>query len=232
MPSDFSRVVITGANRGLGLGFVQHYLEQGAQVVATARRPESASDLQALRQEHSSSLTIEACDVADPASIEALAAAIPWDGIDLLINNSGVFGAPSPSLLDVEFDVLEETMAINAYGPLRVTRALWPRLVAGKATLAFMTSLMGSIEDASGGRYEYRMSKCALNMGVHCLAKECPPGMIAFVMHPGWVRTDMGGSAAPLSTEESVGAMVRTIGSVTPEHGGRFLDRDGASLPW
>lgn len=235
--SDPKHIVVTGANRGLGLEFVRQFAARGDQVVATARDPEAASELQELAAASGGAVRVAACDVLDGATVDALASTLStWPHVDVLVNNAGDFGAATSTLADVDFAELERTFSINVTGQLRVTRALWPLLTATHgARIAYVTSLMGSIADSSGGRHSYRISKAGLNMAVRCLGFECDAvgrDLVAFTMHPGWVRTRMGGAAAPLSVEESVAAMVATIGSRTAEHNGLFFDRDGGPLPW
>ncbi|MBK8979035.1 MAG: SDR family oxidoreductase [Planctomycetes bacterium] len=230
---NFRHVVVTGANRGLGLAFTRHYLQQGSHVLASARDLDAADDLTALAASHRGHATLERLDVADPASVEAFAGCLPFEEIDLLINNAGVYGGEEPRISDVDPEQLLVTLQVNAVGPLHVTKLLWPRL-ARNARVVHVTSLMGSIsDDTSGGRYGYRMSKAALNMMVRNLGHEAAErGVVTFAIHPGWVRTDMGGPSAPLSIDESIASMVETIAQVGPERNGAFVDRDGEPLPW
>ncbi len=172
MPSEHPRnVVVTGANRGLGLEFVRRYLARGDRVVAAVRHPDKATELKALANEGApGQLTAIPLDVQDVASVLALRELLPFDSVDILVNNAGVGGSREQRFEDVVFDALEATLQVNSIGPLRVTRALWDRL-ADSAKLLFVSSLMGSIADnGSGGRYAYRMSKTALNMAVRCSA--------------------------------------------------------------
>jgi NAD(P)-dependent dehydrogenase (short-subunit alcohol dehydrogenase family) len=228
------RIVVTGANRGLGLEFVRRYLEAGHRVLAAARDPDSAPALRELAAGHGDRAFVARCDVGDSRSIAELADAVPWDSIDLLVNNAGVFGGEERSLEAIDFEDMERTFRINSLGPLRVTRALLPWLVRARGKVAHVTSKMGSIDDnTSGGRYSYRMSKAALNMAVRSLGYEfTEQGLCTFVIHPGWVQTDMGGPAAPLGIEESVASMIDTIAARTPADNGLFFDRDGQRLPW
>lgn len=227
------RVVVTGANRGLGLEFVKRYLEIAEGVVATARDPGRAAALAKLAESVGGKLSVLPLDVASAASVAAFAAAVPFDTIDLLVNNSGVGGDREDTIEAIDFESLERTLRVNAVGPLRVTRALWGRLAEG-ATIVHVSSLMGSIADnGSGGRYAYRMSKTALNMAVRSLGYECAArGLTTFAIHPGWVRTDMGGDAAPLSIAESVASMVVAIEAKGSADNGGFFDHDGHPLPW
>lgn len=226
-------VLVTGANRGLGLAFAGHYLAAGHHVLATARDLDAATDLNDLAARYPETATLARLDVAEGHSIEALLGSIPFERVDLLINNAGVFGAPEEAVPDLNFDVMAETFAVNAMGPLRLIKGLWGRLAAG-ARLVNVTSRMGSIGDnSSGGRYSYRMSKAALNMAIRNVAHDLEPrGMIAVVIHPGWVQTDMGGTSAPMTVQESVTSMTRTIDGLKPEHNGQFLNHDGSELPW
>ena len=152
------RIVITGANRGIGLEFCRQYLDRGETVDATARRPDEAKALHALAASAGARLRIHACDVQDDASVKAFAKALPAGGVDLLINNAGVMGKMS-SLEELDLDDARNTFDVNALGPIRVTRALLPFLRQGQgAKVAHVTSKMGAISDnTSGGAYGYRM---------------------------------------------------------------------------
>lgn len=231
------KVLVTGANRGLGLGFVQLWHEQGREVFALCRAPEKATQLQGLAAESGGRVQVFACDVGDPASVAAAGAALAeaTDSLDLVLNNAGMYGPRAGSLAELDEDAIRQVFDINTLGPLRVTRALLPLLEKGSAPrLAHMTSLMGSIADnGSGGSWAYRISKAALNMANRNLAHELEvKGIPSVVIHPGWVATDMGGSGAPLSIRESVGAMAATLDAVTMEERGAFLDREGKPIPW
>ncbi len=227
-------IVVTGANRGLGLGFVAAWLASGQNVFALARNP-SCPELDALEAESGGRLLRAACDVADDASVavaaEAIAAA--WPRVDLLVNNAGTFGPERDARFEtLDFDAVREALEINTFGPMRVVRSLLPLLRKSAAPRAVhVTSLMGSIADnTSGGRWSYRLSKAALNMAGRNFGHEL--GFPNVVLHPGWVRTGMGGPGAPLGIDEAVAEMVATIERVGPEQNGTFIDRHGAPLPW
>lgn len=230
------RILITGANRGLGLAFAQRFAaaDDSNELVATTRSMADAETLEELRGYCPDRVAIATCDLADPASVEGVAAELPWPTVDLLINNAGTYGASSTSIEEIDFAKMEEAFRINTVGTLRVTRAVWPRLCAAPAAkIVNVSSLMGSIADSSGGSYEYRASKAALNMVTRCLGFEAAAqGMTAFAIHPGWVRTRMGGAAAPLSVDDSADAMCATIDRLGPEANGGLVDRDGEPLPW
>lgn len=230
-------VLVTGANRGLGLEFARQWVEAGRRVFGLARDPAGSPELQALAEAHPDSLTPVPCDVADGESVtaarERVAEAV--DSLDVVVNNAGVAGR-GDGIEDLDLEAVRRVFEINTLGPLRVTRAFLPLLRAAEkpARLVHMTSLMGSIEDnRSGGSTPYRISKCALNMASRNLAHElADEEIVSVVLHPGWVRTDMGGAGAPLPAPDAVAALIRTIESLEMEQSGRFYDRDGQPLPW
>ena len=226
--------VVTGANRGIGLELVAQLVAQGHHVLATARQPERAEALSALTSAHPGQLEILALDVSDPASITAFGQAVGDRPVDVLINNAGVLlrgGGPG----ELDYEKIELTFRINTLGPLRVTEALLPALrAAAQPVIANITSQMGSIADnTSGGAYSYRISKAALNMAIRSLSLDLGrQGMVALVLHPGWVQTDMGGPNAKITTAQSVTGMLSTIQRATAEHAGKFWSWDGTELPW
>ena len=239
MPHDPKQrhIVLTGAGRGLGLEFTRQWLEAGHRVFALARHPDASPDLAELAERHPGALFLQRCDVADDASVEAArdAVAKAWDAVDILLNNAGVGDRYSAKLGDIDFARLRDVYEVNALGPLRLIRAFLPMLRHGsQPRVVNVTSLMGSISDNhSGGSYGYRMSKAALNMATRSLGHELgPEGIVSIVIHPGWVRTDMGGSRAPVEPKDAIAAMIRTIDALGPEHAGTFVDRDGKPLPW
>ncbi|MDJ0910102.1 MAG: SDR family oxidoreductase [Woeseiaceae bacterium] len=220
-------VLITGANRGLGLEFARQYAADGWTVIGTARRPASAEELAALDVE------IMQLDVTDRESIAALAASLDGRSIDMLINNAGIF--PRVSEIDnVDADDYMQTLAVNTLGPVLVTQAVMPNLREGELKqIVNITSGLASIERNSGGFYGYRESKAALNMFTSTLANELgDDGFICLALHPGWVRTDMGGANANLSPEESVSGMRAVIDGLTAEHNGRYFGYDGSEVAW
>jgi NAD(P)-dependent dehydrogenase (short-subunit alcohol dehydrogenase family) len=220
--------VITGCNRGVGLELARQLSARGERVVATARDVDAAEELRAL------DVDVHPLDVADPASVERFAAAVSARPIDVLINNAGV-GVRSKPFEQVDFDEMQGFFAVNTLGAMRVTRALLPGLRAGKGKkIVNMTSRMGSIGDnGSGGAYAYRASKAALNMVTRSLAIDLlDEGFVCIVLHPGWVRTDMGGRRAPTPPEESAGGMIRVIDGLRRQDSGEFFDYKGERVPW
>lgn len=221
-------VVVTGGNRGLGLEFCRQLRGLGAEVIATARDPRAAIDLRALE------VRIEPLDVGVVDSVSDFAERLGEQPVDLLINNAGMGGAGN-GVSTLEFGELERYFSINSLGPMRVTKALLGNLRRGKGRrIVNITSKMGSLTDnIEGGYYGYRTSKAALNMLHRCLAAELAgQGFVCVVLHPGWVKTGMGGNRAPLSPKDSVRGLLGVIGRLQRQDNGRFFDYTGAELPW
>lgn len=220
--------VVTGANRGLGLELVRQLTGAGHRVIATARNPDSASELAAL------GVRIETLDTARADSVAAFAACLGDVPVDVLVNNAGIMGHDGGRLADTDVEQLLTTLNINSLGPLRVTQALLANLRAGTGkTVVQLSSCLGSIADAEAGLFGYRASKAALNMLNKVLSVELGgEGFTCVAMHPGWVKTEMGGADAPLTPEESVAGMVRVIGALKATHNGAFIDYQGEPLAW
>lgn len=238
------RVVVTGANRGLGLEFARQLLAAGDDVVAAARQPKKADELHKLVSASGGRGIVVGLDVGDPASVAGAALQIGerFDAVDLLVNNAGIWSAPGQperasagALADLRPEPVLEVLRVNAVGPILVTQALAPLLAAaGRATVVNLSSGLGSIERATGrGNVAYGMSKAALDMLTRHLAAELrPQGTIVVAVSPGWVSTDMGGPAAPLGPPESVQGILNVIDALTPAQSGCFLDHTGATVPW
>ena len=222
-------VLITGANRGLGLEFARQYSAAGWKVIGTARKPATATALKDL------GVRLVQLDVADAASVAAMTADLADTPIDLLINNAGMANRDGMDFETMDFDGVERVLAVNTIGPMRVTRALLPNLRAGKGKqIVHISSGLGSIEEnTSGGYYGYRESKAALNMFNRSLAWNTKDeGFTCVVMSPGWVRTDMGGPEADLNPEESISGMRKVIDGLTIEDTGTFQSWDGENRKW
>ena len=225
-------VVITGANRGIGLEFARQYAADGWRVVATARDPGKADVLRA-----TAGIEVHGLDVADPAAISAFGAALGGEQVDLLINNAGIMGPafPHQSKDGIDTALWVQTLKVNTLAPVLMTLALKENLgKASRATVASITSQLGSIsQNESGGMYAYRVSKAGLNMANKSLSVDLRDWNIScIVLHPGWVQTDMGGPQAPVRIVDSVTGMRKVIGGTTMEHSGRFYAYDGRELPW
>jgi NAD(P)-dependent dehydrogenase (short-subunit alcohol dehydrogenase family) len=226
-----STLLITGANRGLGLEFVSQYAATGAKVLAACRQ--TSDGLKALARTYPS-VEILALDVADRSSIDVLAAELKGRTINVLINNAGIYGPREQAADKMDFDAWAEVFAVNTMAPLAMMQAFMPHLTVAKGSkIITVTSKMGSIAESSGGNYAYRSSKAALNMVMHSAALDLKSkGLSIAVLHPGWVRTDMGGANASLSPTESVSGMRRVIDGLTPAQSGQFFNYDGTPIAW
>lgn len=234
-PADGTKrtVLITGANRGIGLEFSRQYHAAGWSVIATARDPAATKELIALGE----GVRIEKLDVTIPESVSALAKSLDKLSIDLLINNAGVgVGLDGgPRLPDLKMDEFDKVMRTNAFGPVRVTQALLPSLRAGTGKMIVgISSGLGSIAgNTQGGFYGYRESKAALQMFMRSIAAELKSeGFICIAIIPGWVKTEMGGPDAQLTPEESVKGMRKVLNGLQPKDTGKFWSYDGTTLPW
>jgi len=218
-------IVITGGNRGIGRELARLYAEGGDRVVLGVRKPEAAGSLPG---------TALPLDVGDDGSAAAFAGLLEGEPIDVLINNAGVIGPDRQSALDADFAGFLDTLNVNTLGPLRVTQALLPNLrKAAGAKVAIVSSQMGSMSYAKSDHVAYRASKAAVNKVAQCLATDlAEEGIAVAALHPGWVRTDMGGPGADIAPEESAAGLKAVIDRLSPETTGRFWNYDGASLAW
>ena len=229
-------VLVTGANRGIGLEFVRQHTAAGDRVIAVSRDPAEAHALAAIALRSGGRVTTPAGDVTDDASMAALAAQVGDRPIDIVIANAGVMGPErqhQPGKLD--FDGWLRTLSTNTLGPVRTAEAFLPNLRAGAGKkLIAITSGMGSTGGEKGGGYlAYRSSKAALNNAWKNLSIALRgDGIVAVAMSPGWVKTDMGGAGAELTAEESVSAMRRLIGGFTARDSGRYVSHRGADIAW
>jgi NAD(P)-dependent dehydrogenase (short-subunit alcohol dehydrogenase family) len=221
-------VLITGANRGIGLELARQYAEDGWHVIGTARRPDAADDLRDL------DVSVMQLDVTDQASVDRLANELGEQTIDVLINNAGVLTIVR-SISEIDFEEFNHVMAVNAVGPIRVTQALLLNLHAGETRKVIsVSSIAGSITGkTSGGPYGYSESKAALNMFTRSLAGELrADGFICIVIHPGWVQTDMGGANAAVTVKNSASGIRNVIANLSAEDSGEFWTFKGEKLPW
>ena len=231
MPS----VLITGANRGLGLEFARQYAADGWQVYAGCRDLSSASKLRRLANTSENKIRIMALDVTDPASIRAASAELDGQAIDVIINNAGVMGARGQSIGNIDYKAWANVLDVNTMGPMRISEAFVDHVARSKRKLIVtLTSGMGSIADnTSGGSIAYRSSKAAVNMVTRSLAIDLAPrGITCVVVNPGWVLTEMGGPQATMTPAESVKKMRDLIETLGPAQSGRFFNHDGHDYPW
>jgi NAD(P)-dependent dehydrogenase (short-subunit alcohol dehydrogenase family) len=227
-PSGKGTVLVTGANRGIGLALAKEFRAAGYEVIGTARNPEEAKELAA------TGARVVALDVTSAESVRALAERLKGQPIDILVNNAGV-GLRNDSIDTLDIAEVERVLAVNTIGPMRVTQALLPNLRLGsRKVVASISSRLASIElNTSGDYIGYRESKTALNQFMRTLSVELKgEGFICVALSPGWVRTDMGGSSATLSPEESAAGLRSVIEGLTPAKSGSFFSYDGATLPW
>jgi NAD(P)-dependent dehydrogenase (short-subunit alcohol dehydrogenase family) len=226
-------ILITGANRGIGLEFVKHYLHQGHRVTATARDSGAASELIQLK-ETNRHLNILSLDISDMDSISEFTRQLNNEQVDLLINNAGTYGPKGYTLGNMDYNSWQQVMQVNVLGTMAITEALLPNITASKSPrIAFLTSKMGSMGDNhSGGSYIYRSSKAALNACIKSLSIDLAPKVQVVALHPGWVQTDMGGPNALITAKESVAGLTRVIDAMNENTSGQFVDYSGKLIPW
>lgn len=222
-------VLITGANRGIGLEMARQYAGAGATVIGTARQPDAATDLAAI-----DGVTVEALQAGDPASIDALAKRVGDQSIDVLINNAGANGGAHQSLDDLDLDEWHETFNVNTIGPLLLARAFQDNLASGEGgKLMTLTSQLAASTWPMGGFYIYSSTKAAVSKVHQALAidwREKP--ITVALMHPGWVQTDMGGPHAEITPQESASGIIDVISNLQPEDSGKFYKWNGDIHPW
>ena len=227
-------VLITGANRGIGLGFAKRYADRGCRVIATCRQPSEARDLMNLSQTHDD-MSVETLDLQSDDGIAALAKSLADRSIelDLIVSNAGIL--KSEAFGDWTRQGFSDTLDTNVSGPAMLAQALEP-VFSKRGKLVQLSSGLGSLDWGGAGMTDadsYSISKAALNMLTVRLALIYgASGRCAVAMSPGWVITDMGGLGATLTVEQSVGSMIATIDSLTTEDSGRFIDNQGNAIPW
>ena len=236
MPS----MLVTGANRGLGLEMVRQFGDDGWRILACCRSPEAATDLAALADASAGAITLHTLDVGKPAQIEALADELRGTAIDMLVNNAGLLGCTIDSMGPGAFGTVDyaawmQLHEINTMAPLRVAEAFVDHVAASDMKLMFfMSTYMGCITElADGGLYPYRSSKAALNLVVKGLSIDLAPrGVRTIAVHPGWVSTDMGGPEAPVNKEQSIAGIRQVVANYDSSQTGCFYQYDGRELPW
>jgi NAD(P)-dependent dehydrogenase (short-subunit alcohol dehydrogenase family) len=216
------------------LEFARQYLADGWRVYGACRAPERAEQLQRLAETKRGQIDVLQMDVTSRPSIDRAAASIGGSAIDVLINSAGIMGKPE-TVGNVDYDSWAEVLNVNTMGPLRVLEGFLENIARSTRRLVVtITSGMGSIADnTTGGYIPYRSSKAAVNMVMRTAAIDLASRSVSCVLvNPGWVRTDMGGSSAPLSAEASVTALRRLIQTFGPAHSGKFFNHDGKEYPW
>lgn len=230
MPS----VLVTGANRGIGLEFVKQYAGEGWRVFAVCRDPAKAMELNDLAKASGVKVTVHEAEVTDPKAVARLAAELKGQPIDLLLNNAGVAVRDAMSFGDSNADSWLKAFNVNCIAPTKVAEAFLPNLLAGeKRIVAMMSSRLGSHTYNTGSWLAYRATKAALNSVVRTMAAELQPkGVLTVALHPGHVATDMGGASAPVQPADSVAGLRKVIAGLTPKTSGSFYDYTGAELAW
>jgi NAD(P)-dependent dehydrogenase (short-subunit alcohol dehydrogenase family) len=231
------RLLITGANRGLGFEFARQYAADGWDVIATARNPKHSEELERLAK--NKTVSLQALDVASEESVKQLVKALNGKIVDLLILNSAIYTRDGNKLGELNFVGWRESFETNVLGAIRVAEVLIENVAASeRKQIAAISTGMGSLQTLEttigfGPAYQYRTSKAALNMAMSILAKEVEPrGISVVIFSPGWVQTDMGGANAALTPEQSIGGMRKVLEQNPMELTGKFLSYDGSTWPW
>ena len=229
-------VLITGVNRGIGLEFSRQLAEDGWCVLACSRDLEKSDALNKLAAEYPERITLYALDVTDHRQIEKLSQILANKPIDLLINNAGVFpDINDRSFGQTDYDSWAHAFLVNTMAPLKMAEEFIAQITqSSRKTIVTITSKMGSVADnGRGGSYIYRSSKSAVNMVIKSIAIDLESNdIISVLLHPGWVRTDMGGPSGLISVEQSVSGMLSVIREVTSADSGKFIAYDGQIIPW
>ena len=227
-----STVLITGANRGLGYEFVKQYSENGFEVLACCRNKNNAKELEELA-ENSNKIKVYELDVGNAKAIKSLSQQLKNEKIDVLINNAGIYR--SSTVGNINYDEWIESFKVNSIAPYQIVENFLNQIMnSDLKKVVSITSKMGSIDDnTSGGSYIYRSSKTALNSMMRCLTHDLKnQGVATLTLHPGWVRTDMGGPGGWIDSFESVQGMIKQIDKLTIDDSGNYLDYAGKSINW
>jgi len=227
-------ILITGANRGIGLEFTRQFAEDGWQVLACCRNPADADQLRALGEQYPA-IELHALDVTDYQQMAALADQLGNRPIDILLSNAGIFGSKGVALGEIDAQEWRQVLEVNTIAPLMLVQTFVDQVAASQQKLiAVISSKVGSIADnSSGGNYIYRSSKTAVNQVVKNLSIELADrGISAICLHPGWVKTDMGGPNGEISADESVAGLKSILQSAGLAQSGQFIEFNGSSIPW
>ena len=228
-------ILITGANRGIGLAMVRYSMEQGWRVFACCRNPHNAENLFNIAKLSNGQISVHIADMQELSTLQALSYELRNDAIDILVNNAGIYGSDKNTFGAVDVTSWLQAFQVNTIAPLKMVEAFTEQLLMSKRKLVVcMSSKMGSMEDNGyGSSYIYRSSKAALNAVVKSLSIDLKAqGITSVVFHPGWVKTEMGGPNAEISASESVTQLFSQLSTLTIADSGRFIDIDGGDIPW
>lgn len=225
-------VLITGANRGIGLALARRLLTDGYRVLATCRTPSAAAELAGLAG--TGDLELLPLDVADAAAVDGFAGVLAGRPLDVLVNNAGVMGGPRQSADDMDYAAWAEAFAVNTMAPLRLAQALKRNLLqAARPRVVTLSSQMGALSRHSPGAIAYRSTKAAVNKAMQTLALDWrADGIVVCPVHPGWVRTDMGGPNADLDVTDCARGLAALIAGLDLSRSGHFLTWKGEEHPW
>ncbi len=227
-------ILITGANRGIGLEFTEQFAIDAWQVIACCRNPAGAEQLQALAKEQTT-IEVHALDVTNYSQMADLAQKLSGRPIDILLSNAGIFGAKGVGFGEVDADDFRQVLEVNTIAPLMLVQNFVDNVaLSSRKLVAVISSKVGSIADNSGGGfYPYRSSKTAVNQVVKCLSIDLADrGISVISLHPGWVQTEMGGPNAEITTGQSVSGLKKILQSAGLQQNGQFIEYDGNNIPW
>jgi NAD(P)-dependent dehydrogenase (short-subunit alcohol dehydrogenase family) len=228
-------LLITGTSRGIGLEMVRVSVERGWRVFACCRHPQQAEALLGLATLAPGKVSVHIADMRELATLQSLAYELRNESIDMLINNAGVYGPDQNQFGEVDVAGWEDAFLVNCIAPLKLAELMLGQLQGGRQKIiACLSSKMASMADnGSGGSYIYRSSKAALNAVVKSMSVDLAARDIkAVALHPGWVKTDMGGPNAEISVRESVNRLFEILLALEASDSGRFIDIDGKDIPW
>ncbi|WP_288130445.1 SDR family oxidoreductase [Microbulbifer sp.] len=227
-------ILITGCNRGIGLELTRQFSADGWQVIATCRNPSAAWELSELADQWDN-IEIHALDVTDYEQMAALKEELGDRPLDILLSGAGYYGPKGVTLGSVDLEAWRQVLEVNTIAPYKLVETFLDNVAAGETrVIGVLSSKVGSIDDnSSGGGYIYRSSKTAVNQVVKSLSVDlAEQGIAVLALHPGWVKTDMGGPNALISAEESVAGLKKRLLEAGPKHSGHFYNYDGSEIPW
>ncbi|WP_078084585.1 SDR family oxidoreductase [Microbulbifer mangrovi] len=227
-------ILITGCNRGIGLEMTRQFAADGWQVVATCRNPSAAWELSELAEAHNN-IEIHGLDVTDYAQMAELAKDLKGRSLDVLLSNAGYYGPKGVGLDSVDVEAWRKVLEANTIAPYKLVETFYPLMANGHyKVVGILSSKVGSISDnGSGGGYIYRSSKTAVNQVAKSLSIDlAEQGIKVLALHPGWVKTEMGGPNALISVQESVAGLKKLLLEADEAHSGHFYNYDGSTIPW